>query len=66
MPNLVQWWTIENQQSPVYVVNKLFNTKLCTLKVLFCYFFKFIAKRYNLGLSNELLFIITAQRAAKL
>ena len=44
----------------------LLQAKITHLKSAGMLIFKYCAKRYGLGLSNELLFIIIAQGAAKL
>ena len=44
----------------------LFNMSWQVLKVLLCFFLELSVNKYSLGLSNELLFIIIAPRAAKL
>ena len=62
----IQWCVTENYEDPVYVVNSHFST--CPNRCQKCYYavFKLCIYRYGLGLSNELLFIIIAQEAAKL
>ena len=62
----LQWFSFENQQSPVYVVNWHFSRCPDRCWKWFYPVFKLGANRYGLGLSNEPLFIIIAQGVAKL
>ena len=57
----VQWLAEKLDFLAVYDIKwRYFEWKLHTLKVLFCYFFKLCAYRYDFGFSNELLIITTA------
>ena len=62
----LQWCAIENHQDTVYVVNWHIQDVLTDVKSVVMLFFKLCANRYGFGLSNEPLFIIIAQGAAKL
>ena len=59
----IQWCAIENHQDTFYVV---FQDVLTDVKSGILLFFKLCTDTYGLGLSNEPLFVIVTQVAAKL
>ena len=62
----IQCCSIENHQGLIYVVNWHFSTHLIDVKSATVLFLDVSVNKYGLGLSYKLLFIIIAQKAAKL
>ena len=62
----VHWNGLENQQSPLFVMNKEVWAKITYLKSAATLLFKLSANKYDLVLSNESLVIIIGQGAPKL
>ena len=63
---ILKWFVIENHQDPFYLVNYHLSNVLTDVKNGILLVFELCTNRYGLGLSNESLFIIIAQGAAKL